>query len=100
MTVPYAKARVSNVVTLPVYLDRNQQRIPDYHRLDLSLTWEKNPARKTRYWYSWTFSVYNLYARKNAYSVFYRFSSYSTGDANKLSIFGSAIPSLTYNFKL
>ncbi|GAB3893058.1 TonB-dependent receptor [Larkinella knui] len=100
VTVPYAKARVNNLITLPVYLDRNQQRIPDYHRLDISLTWEKNPARKTHYWYSWTFSVYNLYARKNAYSVFYRFSSYSAGDANKLSIFGSAIPSLTYNFKL
>ncbi|GAB3256458.1 TonB-dependent receptor [Larkinella harenae] len=100
LTVPYAKARVNNLITLPVYLDRNQQRIPDYHRLDISLTWEKNPARKTRYWYSWTFSVYNLYARKNAYSVFYRFSSYSAGDANKLSIFGAAIPSLTYNFKL
>ncbi|RRB00727.1 TonB-dependent receptor [Larkinella rosea] len=100
MTVPYAKARVNNRITLPVYLDRNQQRIPDYHRLDISLTWEKNPARKMRYWYSWTFSVYNLYARKNAYSVFYRFSSYAGSDANKLSIFGSAIPSLTYNFKL
>ncbi|GAB3326466.1 TonB-dependent receptor [Larkinella ripae] len=100
LTVPYAKARVNNLITLPVYLDRNQQRIPDYHRLDLSLTWEKNPARKNRYWYSWTFSVYNLYARKNAYSVFYRFSSYAPSDANKLSIFGSAIPSLTYNFKL
>lgn len=100
MTVPYAKARVNNQITLPVYLDRNQQRIPDYHRLDVSLTWEKNPARKTRFWYSWTFSVYNLYARKNAYSVFYRFASYSPGSANKLAIFGSAIPSLTYNFKL
>jgi ferric enterobactin receptor len=100
LTVPYAKARVNNLITLPVYLDRNQQRIPDYHRLDISMTWEKNPARKTRFWYSWTFSVYNLYARKNAYSVFYRFTSYSPGSANKLSIFGSAIPSLTYNFKL
>ncbi|MGA0558127.1 TonB-dependent receptor [Larkinella sp. VNQ87] len=100
LTVPYAKARVNNLITLPVYLDRNQQRIPDYHRLDVSLTWEKSPARKSRYWYSWSFSVYNLYARKNAYSVFYRFSSYTPGDANKLSIFGSAIPSLTYNFKL
>ncbi|WP_229311171.1 TonB-dependent receptor [Larkinella soli] len=100
MTVPYAKARVNNLITLPVYLDRNQQRIPDYHRLDISLTWEKNPVRATRWWYSWTFSVYNLYARKNAYSVFYRFNSYAAGDANKLSIFGAAIPSLTYNFKL
>ena len=99
MTVPYAKGRIYGV-PFPIYLDRNQQRIPDYHRLDLSLTWEKNPAKKTTWWYSWNFSLYNVYARKNAFSVFYKFSSYAEGDANKLAIFGSIIPSLTYNFKL
>lgn len=98
VTAPYAKARVNGVL-VPIYLDRNQQRIPDYHRLDLSLTWEKNPDKSEKYWYSWVFSIYNLYARKNAYSVFYKLRSNSRSDAYKLSIFGSAIPSLTYNFK-
>ncbi len=103
VTAPYAKARVNGVL-IPIYLDRNQQRIPDYHRLDVSLTWDKNPATADRekpgkFWYSWVFSVYNLYARKNAYSVFYKLRSNSRSDAYKLSIFGSALPSLTYNFK-
>jgi len=98
VTAPYAKARVNGVL-IPIFLDRNQQRIPDYHRLDASLTWDKNPDKPGKFWYSWVFSVYNLYARKNAYSVFYKLRSNSPSNAYKLSIFGSAIPSLTYNFK-
>ncbi|MCY7358908.1 MAG: TonB-dependent receptor [Rudanella sp.] len=98
VTAPYAKARVNGVL-VPIFLDRNQQRIPDYHRLDVSLTWDKNPEKPGKFWYSWVFSVYNLYARKNAYSVFYKLQSNSRSDAYKLSIFGSALPSLTYNFK-
>lgn len=98
VTAPYAKARVNGVL-IPIYLDRNQQRIPDYHRLDVSFTWDKNPETSGKFWYSWVFSVYNLYARKNAYSVFYKLRSNSRSDAYKLSIFGSALPSLTYNFK-
>jgi len=98
ITAPYAKARINGAIA-PIFLDRNQQRIPDYHRLDMSLTWEKHPDKPGRFWYSWVFSVYNLYARKNAYSVFYKLQSNSQSDAYKLAIFGSAIPSLTYNFK-
>ncbi len=98
VTAPYAKARVNGVL-VPIYLDRNQQRIPDYHRLDMSLTWDKNPDKPGKFWYSWVFSIYNVYARKNAYSVFYKLRSNSRSDAYKLSIFGSALPSLTYNFK-
>lgn len=98
VTVPYAKARVNGAV-VPIFLDRNQQRIPDYHRLDVSLTWEKHPDKPGRWWYSWVFSVYNLYARRNAYSVFFKLRSNSMSDAYKLAIFGTAIPSLTYNFK-
>lgn len=98
VTAPYAKARVNGVL-VPIYLDRNQQRIPDYHRLDASLTWEKHPDKPGRFWYSWVFSVYNLYGRKNAYSVFYKLRSNARSDAYKLAIFGAPIPSLTYNFK-
>ena len=98
VTIPYAKARVNGVI-VPIYLDRNQQRIPDYHRLDLSLTWEKHPEKSKKYWYSWVFSIYNLYGRQNAYSVFFKLRSSSFSDAYKLSIFGAPLPSLTYNFK-
>lgn len=98
VTQPYARARVNGVI-VPIYIDRNQQRIPDYHRLDFSMQFEQDPAKKKRWQSSWVFSVYNVYARKNAYSVFFKLNSRSLTDAYKLSIFGSAFPSLTYNFK-
>ena len=98
ITQPYARARINGVV-IPIYVDRNQQRVPDYHRLDFSMLFEQNPLLKKRNQSSWVFSIYNVYARKNAYSVFYRLSSRSGSDAYKLAIFGTAFPSLTYNFK-
>ena len=97
-TQPAAIARVAGVL-VPIYIDRNQQRVPDYHRLDFSMTFEQNPAKKKRNQSSWVFSVYNVYAHKNAYSIFYKLSPASAADAYKLSIFGTAFPSLTYNFK-
>ncbi|GAB4021626.1 TonB-dependent receptor [Spirosoma migulaei] len=97
-TQPAAIARVGGIL-VPIYIDRNQQRVPDYHRLDFSMTFEQNPLKKKRNQSSWVFSVYNVYAHKNAYSIFYKLSPASASDAYKLSIFGTAFPSLTYNFK-
>ena len=97
-TQPAAISRIGGV-QVPIYLDRNQQRVPDYHRLDFSMTFEQNPDKKKRNQSSWVFSVYNVYAHKNAYSIFYKLSPASASDAYKLSIFGTAFPSLTYNFK-
>ena len=81
--------------TYPYYDERNQYRLPAYHRLDFA--WNiYNASLKARRWQGhWTFTVYNLYGRKNAYSIFYR-----TGEqANRLAIFAAPIPSLTYNFE-
>jgi hypothetical protein len=87
------------------YSERNKYRIPPYHRMDVSITFDEN-LRKKRMWKgSWTFSVYNLYGRKNPYSVFYRKdASIQSADKNeyaiyKLSIIGVPVPSITYNFK-
>ncbi|AKD55997.1 TonB-dependent receptor [Spirosoma radiotolerans] len=97
-TQPSAIARVAGIL-IPIYLDRNQQRVPDYHRLDFSMTFEQNPLKHKKNQSSWVFSIYNVYAHKNAYSIFYKLSPASASDAYKLSIFGTAFPSLTYNFK-
>ncbi len=100
ITQPYARARVNGVV-VPIFVNRNQERIPDYHRLDFSMNFDENPekAKTRRFHSSWVFAVYNVYARKNAYSVFYRFDPRQREDAFKLAIFGSAFPSLTWNFR-
>jgi hypothetical protein len=87
------------------FSDRNKYRIPCYNRLDISITLDEN-LRKKRMWKgSWTFSVYNLYGRNNAYSVFYRQEASiqqldnSQNEIYKLSIIGVPVPSITYNFK-
>lgn len=86
-------------VTIPFFGQRNAERLPAYHRIDLSatLTPEKNRNRK---WQSeWVFSIYNLYNRRNAQSIAFRQNN-DTGvnEAVRTSIFG-IIPALTYNFK-
>jgi hypothetical protein len=87
------------------YSDRNKYRMPPYHRMDVSITLDENLRRKRMWKGSWTFSVYNLYGRKNPYSVFYR-KDPSIQQANKsqyaiykLSVIGVPVPSITYNFK-
>ena len=83
---------------VPVYSERNQYRIPNYFRVDLSFT-IGNIVRKIED--SLIFSIYNLFGRDNAYSVFYQRPSntFFIPKPYKLSILGSALPSLTYNFK-
>ena len=82
----------------PYYNERNQERIPAYHRLDFS--WNiYSPSMKARRWQGhWTFTVYNLYGRKNAYSVFFRTENRAT-KAYQLQIFAAPIPTLSYNFE-
>ncbi len=98
ITQPYARAQI-NGVYVPIYVNRNQERIPDYHRLDFSMNFEQDPAKPRRFQSSWIFAVYNVYGHKNAYSVFYRLNPRADADGYKLSIFGTVFPSLTYNFK-
>ena len=84
--------------TYPYYNERNQYRLPNYHRLDFA--WNiYNPSGKNKRWQGhWTFTVYNLYGRRNVYSIFYRTEGQAT-NPYRLSIFGAPIPSLTYNFE-
>ena len=101
-TAPYSKYRINNgllnYITVANFSQRNQYRISDYHRLDISVTLGEG-HRKNRKWKgSWTFSVYNVYGRKNAYSVFFKDVYGSPPMPYKLSILGVPFPSLTYNF--
>ena len=88
-------------LNVPIYNDnqRNANRLPTYHRLDLSatLTPAKNNNRDLQA--EWVFGIYNIYNRKNAASIaFSRNTETSANEAIKTSIFG-IVPSITYNFK-
>jgi hypothetical protein len=87
-------------VTVAGFSERNQYRIPDYHRLDLAFVIEGNHKRKKFLDGTWSLSVYNVYARKNAYSVFFRDNGNGVLRPYKLSIIGTALPSISYSFKL
>ncbi|HAK78414.1 MAG TPA: TonB-dependent receptor, partial [Runella sp.] len=103
ITYPIDKYFVDNVY-VPNYTLRNQAKIPDYHRLDIGFNVDALPTTKRKWQSGWAFSVYNLYARQNAYSIFFRTKNdnvlqfYNKVNAYKLSIFGTLIPSITYNF--
>lgn len=83
---------------IPIYSGRNQLRIPDYHRLDITYTLGRSEKKK-KWKGSWTFGIYNVYGRKNAYSVFFTQARFANVKANRLSILGSAFPAISYNFK-
>ena len=82
---------------VPNYGDRNSKRLPNYHRLDLSI--KLIPKKEKKYKREWVFGVYNIYNRDNANSLFFRENPDTLkNEAIQLSIFG-IVPSVTYNFK-
>jgi hypothetical protein len=101
-TYPEARSEFEGII-YPFALSRNNSRTPAYHRLDLSMDVaipnKKENGRKG----SWNFGVYNAYARKNAFSIFFEEELDNNGDptgqtkATQLSIFATAIPTITYN---
>jgi hypothetical protein len=86
------------------FSDRNKYRLPYYQRVDLSISFDESLYLKRKWKGSWTFSVINLLARKNAYSVIYKetestaANKYNRFGLYKLYIIGQPLPTLTYNF--
>ncbi|SMG38602.1 Outer membrane receptor for ferrienterochelin and colicins [Marivirga sericea] len=89
-----------NGIRIANYSERNQYRIPDYHRLDLSFHMASSLKKKKNIEADWTLTLYNVYSRRNAYSVFFRSSeSLRVLNSYRLAIIGQIVPALTYNFK-
>ncbi|MGZ3834240.1 MAG: TonB-dependent receptor domain-containing protein [Mucilaginibacter sp.] len=81
-----------------LYSNRNQYRIPDYFRTDLSINIDGNHKVHQFFHSSWTIGVYNLTGRNNAYSTF--FTEQGGGiQGYKLSIFANPIPFVNYNIR-
>jgi len=97
--------------TLPIYSERNNDRLPDYHRLDLSFAYRLNKPGN-RYKHNLSLTLYNAYGRANPFSV--SFNKYEENEGNFLvpsdldghyelvpttiSVAG-VIPSINYKFK-
>ena len=97
VTFPTGKYEV-NGETQFSYTERNAGRMPNYHRLDVGLTWiTKNTAKFES---SWNFSIYNAYARENAYQITFRENEDdpTKTEAVQTTLF-KLVPAVTYNFK-
>ncbi len=96
---------------VPIYGQKNNDRLPDFHRLDISATLKlnKNPERK--FHHDLTLSIYNLYGRNNVLFINYNKTEVNAGNfsipSNLLDIdrvttqyyLFSVAPSISYNFK-
>jgi hypothetical protein len=81
-----------------LYTERNGYRMPNYHRLDLSVTYYNKKTDKFES--SWNFGIYNAYARENAWTISFRESETdpTKTEAVQIALF-KLVPSITYNFK-
>ncbi len=69
-----------NGSSVPVFGENNNDRLPDYHRLDISGTWKLNRNPEQKYQHSLTFSIFNFYGRKNA--LFYNYNKVVAADGS------------------
>ena len=98
VTFPSGKYEI-NGESVPYYTERNGYRMPDYHRMDVGVTWYMKDKKKFEH--NLNFSIYNVYARENAYTITFE---EDPDDASKTVAIQTTlfklIPSITYNFNL
>ncbi|CAM4221062.1 TonB-dependent receptor [Zobellia nedashkovskayae] len=102
VTYPTGKFEQNGLIVAD-YEGRNGNRLPAFHRLDLSATLNPKEGRNG----TWIFSLANVYNRQNAATIFFRERvdeinniDIPTGqtEASKFSFLG-IVPSVTYQFK-
>lgn len=97
VTYPIGKYDFNNSQFV-TYSDRNEYRIPDYYRLDISFNAEGNHKIEKLAHSFWSISIYNVLGRNNPYSVFF-VTDNGEVKAYQSSIFSIPVPTITYNFK-
>lgn len=97
VTYPSGKY-IANDIAVPLYTERNGGRAPNFHRMDLGLTWQRKKTEKFES--SWNFSLYNAYGQENAFAINFQAKEDNPNETEvvQLSLF-KWIPSATYNFK-
>lgn len=98
ITYPVAQYRYGNSNRV-YYSDRNAFRIPDYFRVDLGMNVEGSHRVKKLAHSSWSFSVYNLFGRRNPYSIYF-IAEDGEIQGYQLSIFGRPFGTITYQFRI
>ncbi len=98
-TFPSARYEIMGNI-LPLYTSRNSFRYPNYHRLDIAVSYRPRALKAKKWQSEWNLSIYNVYNRKNAWAINFvqDEENPSITYAEKTYLF-SIIPSITYNFK-
>jgi len=98
VTFPIGRYEYEGMI-VPIYSDRNEYRLPDYHRMDLSLTYKFGVNKSKGLRSELNLSVYNVYNRKNAWMITFIQDDIDPNitKAEKVYLF-PILPSLTYNF--
>lgn len=99
MTIPVGSFEYGNTVN-KIYADRNEYRMRDYHRLDISYTLAGRD-RPGRWWHGeWNFSMYNVYGRHNDWVI-----NFGQDEKDPSKVVATRwylpflfFPSITYNF--
>jgi len=103
ITLPEYRYFAGNEVVV-FFSDKNQYRIPTYHRLDITLSLDESLKLKKKWKGRWSFSILNVYGRKNAYTIYYKkedpspANNYNRYSLYKLYLIGRPIPSASYSF--
>ena len=100
LTYPDSRGEFEGIY-YPVYTNRNGGRTPSTNRLDLSFTYTPGTKKLNKKWQSsLSFGAYNVYGRKNPYSIFFRgeVPEFTNIKAYQLSVIGTAVPYINYNF--
>ncbi len=89
--------------------ERNNFRLPAYHRADIGVTLKGKEKPNKRLKSSWNFSIYNLYNRENPYALYFReisntdlekFPEAQVGNTAALqTTLFKIIPAITWNFE-
>jgi len=98
VTFPSSLYFIDDIAYLDYYA-RNQFRVPDYFRIDLSLTIEGNLKSKKLFHSTWSFNVYNLLGRNNPQSLYFEPNEYFI-NGYSFSVIGVPIATVTWNIKL
>jgi len=85
---------VINNTVVTNYSLRNEDRLPVYDRLDISFSHDSRRFPEQKKYTVVNFSIYNVYARKNPYSVYFQ-RDQSGLNSYELSVLGTVIPSFT-----
>ncbi|WP_228409745.1 hypothetical protein [Chryseobacterium sp. T16E-39] len=99
VTFPTGKYQMDGY-SLFQYNKRNADRMPVYHRMDLSATYEPSDNTNKRFRGSWSFGIYNVYGNANTYTISFEDNPINPGAIRTMqtSLF-RWIPNITYNFK-